>query len=91
MIQPISTENAIVKGCRVAYGVYGSGKPVVLIHGTPSSSLIWRNIVPKLVDTGYKVHVFDLLGFGLSERPWDRTVDTSMTGQVPILEGLMRL
>ncbi|KAM0253766.1 hypothetical protein ACHAP5_000344 [Fusarium lateritium] len=90
MIQPIAAENTIIKGCRVAYGVYGSGKPVVLLHGTPSSSLIWRNIVPKLVDSGYKVHVFDLLGFGLSERPWDPTVDTSMTGQVPILEGLMK-
>ncbi|KAI1029829.1 hypothetical protein LB503_008138 [Fusarium chuoi] len=91
MVKPIVTENALIKGSRVAYGVYGTGKPVVLIHGTPSSSLIWRNIAPKLVDGGYKVHVFDLLGFGLSERPWDSAVDTSMTGQVAILEGLLEL
>jgi pimeloyl-ACP methyl ester carboxylesterase len=91
MVKPIVTENALVKGSRVAYGVYGTGNSVVLIHGTPSSSLIWRNIVPKLVDGGYKVHVFDLLGFGLSERPWDSAVDTSMTGQVAILEGLLEL
>lgn len=91
MVQPIATENALINGSRVAYGVYGTGKPVVLLHGTPSSSLIWRNIVPKLVDTGYKVHVFDLLGFGFSERPWNPTVDTSMTGQVSVLEGLLKL
>ncbi|KAF4982211.1 hypothetical protein FZEAL_2095 [Fusarium zealandicum] len=91
MVQPIVTENALIKGSRVAYGVYGTGTPVVLLHGTPSSSLIWRNITPKLVAAGFKVHVFDLLGYGLSERPWDSTVDTSMTGQVPILEGLLEL
>jgi pimeloyl-ACP methyl ester carboxylesterase len=89
MVQPIATANTLVKGSRIAYGVYGEGRPVVLVHGTPSSSLIWRNIVPQLVSSGYKVHVYDLLGYGLSERPWDRTVDTSMTGQVAILEGLL--
>ena len=52
MVKPIATENTLIDGSRVAYGVYGTGKPVVLLHGTPSSSLIWRNIVPKLVDAG---------------------------------------
>ncbi|KAF5020238.1 hypothetical protein F66182_7755 [Fusarium sp. NRRL 66182] len=89
MVQPVATENALIHGNRLAYGVFGTGKPVVLLHGTPSSSLIWRNIVPKLVDVGFKVHLFDLLGFGLSERPWNPAVDTSMTGQVSILEGLL--
>ncbi|KAJ5099411.1 pisatin demethylase [Penicillium argentinense] len=91
MVQPIVTENTIIQGCRIAYGVHGSGKPAVLLHGTPSSSIIWRNIVPKLVEAGFKVHVFDLLGYGLSERPWDPSVDTSMTGQVTILESLLSL
>ncbi|KAF5229564.1 hypothetical protein FAUST_10373 [Fusarium austroamericanum] len=91
MLQPIATENSLISGSRVAYGIYGKGNPVVLLHGTPSSSLIWRNIVPKLIDAGYKVHLFDLLGFGLSERPWNLAVDTSMTGQVSILEGLLEL
>ena len=60
-----------------------------MLHGTPSSSLIWRNIVPRLTEAGFKVHVFDLLGYGISERPWDSSVDTSISGQVPILEGLL--
>ncbi|KAH6889355.1 alpha/beta hydrolase fold protein [Thelonectria olida] len=90
-MQPIATEHALIRGNRIAYGVQGSGEPVVLIHGTPSSSLIWRNIIPQLVSSGYKVHYFDLLGFGVSERPWDSAVDTSMTGQIPILEGLLSL
>lgn len=89
MVQPIATHNVLIQGHRIAYGVYGHGKPVILIHGTPSSSLIWRNIYPSLVENGFKVHVFDLLGFGLSERPWNPKVDTSMSSQVPVLEGLL--
>lgn len=85
---PIVDQHTIVNGSRIAHGVRGSGEPVVLIHGTPSSSYIWRNVLPGLVEAGFKVHVFDLLGYGLSERPWSREVDTSVTGQVPVLEGL---
>ena len=82
-------ENILVNGHRIAHGSHGKGEPVVLIHGTPSSSYIWRNVVPDLVAAGYKVHLFDLLGFGFSERPWDQSVDTSVSGQVPILQALL--
>ena len=85
----IVDQHAIIRNTRIAYGVHGEGDPVVLIHGTPSSSYIWRNIVPPLVATGNKVHVYDLLGYGLSERPCDPTIDTSVTAQVPILNGLL--
>jgi len=82
-------ENVLIDGKRISYGRHGKGDPVVLLHGTPSSSFIWRNIVPKLVRKGHKVHLYDLLGYGLSERPWDTEVDTSVTGQVPILLRLL--
>ena len=82
-------QHAIVNGARIAHGAHGAGDPVVLIHGTPSSSYIWRDILPPLVAGGYKAHVFDLLGYGLSERPHDPDIDTSVTGQVPVLEGLL--
>lgn len=88
-MEPIATQHALINNTRIAHGVYGIGEPVVLLHGTPSSSFIWRNIVPNLVNSGYKVHVFDLLGYGLSERPWDSSVDTSISGQVPILIGML--
>lgn len=89
-VKPIATENALINGHRISYGVFGNGEPVVLIHGTPSSSLIWRNIIPHLTKAGFKVHIFDLLGYGLSERPWDAKVDTSISGQVLILESLLK-
>lgn len=85
----LADENALIAGQRIACATIGSGEPVVLIHGTPSSSYIWRNVAPKLVEAGHKVHLFDLLGFGASERPFDRAVDTSVSGQVPILKDLM--
>ncbi|GAB1191011.1 alpha/beta hydrolase [Aspergillus pseudonomiae] len=89
-MQPIARENVLIDGNRVAYGIYGTGAPVVLLHGTPSSSLIWRNVIPQLTNAGFKAYVFDLLGYGVSERPWDPRIDTSMTGQVSILEGLLK-
>lgn len=89
-LEPLASQNVLINGSRVAYGVYGTGDPVLLIHGTPSSSLIWRNIVPDLTAAGYKVHLFDLLGYGCSERPWDQNADTSISGQVPIVEELVR-
>lgn len=82
-------QNTIVNGHRVAYGIMGSGEPVVFIHGTPSSSYIWRNVAPNLADEGFSVHIYDLLGYGRSERPYDQAVDTSVSGQVPILKQLM--
>jgi pimeloyl-ACP methyl ester carboxylesterase len=84
-------QHCVINGHRIAHGVHGNGDPVVLMHGTPSSSYIWRNVLPTLVAAGYKVHVYDLLGFGLSERPHDAQVDTSVTGQVPIFEALLEV
>ena len=82
-------DDVLIRGNRIAYGVHGNGEPVVLVHGTPFFSHIWRRILPILVDSGFKVHVYDLLGFGYSERPQDRTVDTSVSGQLPVLLDLL--
>lgn len=52
-----------VAGGEVAAGVFGEGPPVVLVHGTPASSYLWRNVVPVL-SRAHTVYVWDLLGFG---------------------------
>lgn len=54
------------EGQRVAYDVLGEGSPVVMVHGTPFSSYVWRNIARELARE-YRVFVFDLLGYGQSE------------------------
>ncbi|MDO0934233.1 alpha/beta hydrolase [Streptomyces sp. DG2A-72] len=49
----------------IATAVFGEGPPVVLVHGTPACSYLWRNVVPTLA-RHHTVHVWDLLGFGES-------------------------
>ena len=49
----------------------GSGSAVVLLHGFPDSSALWRHQIPVLVEAGYRVIVPDLRGFGASDRPAD--------------------
>ena len=73
-------------GSRVAYDVWGSGPPVVLVHGTPSWSYLWRNIVPVLTDQ-FTVYVFDLFGYGDSEA--EEGQDVSIAVQSRLLTELI--
>jgi len=41
----------LVEGHRLAYLDEGDGPPVLLIYGIPTSSLLWRDIVPALAET----------------------------------------
>lgn len=45
------------------------GPPVVLLHGWPDSSRVWRHQVPALTGAGFRVVAPDLRGFGGSDRP----------------------
>lgn len=72
----ILTHNIIIDGFRMAYGIKGEGEPIVLIHGPPSYSCLWRNVTSELVAAGYTVYLFDLLGYGASERPQYPVTDT---------------
>jgi pimeloyl-ACP methyl ester carboxylesterase len=46
----------------------GEGRPVLLLHGFPDSSHLWRNQIPALVGAGFRVVAPDLRGFGESEK-----------------------
>jgi pimeloyl-ACP methyl ester carboxylesterase len=45
----------------------GDGPPIVLVHGTPYSSFLWRDVAPALARSGRRVYVFDHLGYGQSD------------------------
>lgn len=47
----------------------GEGDPVVLLHGVPVSSYLYRKVVPALADRGLRGIAFDFPGLGLAERP----------------------
>ena len=70
----------------VAYDVLGFGPPLLLVHGTPTSSFIWRNVALRLADR-YTVYAFDLPGFGQSVRGED--LDVSISGQARLLAELV--
>ena len=73
-------------GGRVAYDVFGSGEPVVLIHGTPSSSYLWRGVAEGLSGRR-EVYVYDLLGYGASEKREGQ--DVSIAAQTELLVELL--
>jgi pimeloyl-ACP methyl ester carboxylesterase len=52
---------------QVRWARFGAGAPVVLVHGTPYSSFLWREIAPALA-ADRAVYVFDHLGYGSSEQ-----------------------
>ncbi|MFI8308906.1 alpha/beta fold hydrolase [Streptomyces sp. NPDC085927] len=81
------TDSLIVDGVRLAYRDRGRGEPVIFIHGTPSHSYEWREVVPHVEAAGFRTVTYDLLGYGLSERPVDR--DTSVAAQTDLLEHLL--
>ena len=56
-----------IKGKQIAYIDEGSGDPIVLLHGNPTSSYLWRNVIPELVGKG-RVIAPDLIGQGDSEK-----------------------
>ena len=45
------------------------GTPVVMIHGNPTWSFMWRKLIPHLVDAGFRAIALDLIGMGRSDKP----------------------
>jgi haloalkane dehalogenase len=56
---------------RLAHLDVGEGAPVVMIHGEPAWSFIWRKAIPPIRDAGYRCVVPDLAGWGRSDKPID--------------------
>ncbi|MGE3597018.1 MAG: haloalkane dehalogenase [Dehalococcoidia bacterium] len=56
-----------VEGRQMAYVEMGTGRPIVFQHGNPTSSYLWRNILPKLSQFGRCIAV-DLIGMGDSDK-----------------------
>ena len=56
-------------GLRMAYVDEGSGPVVLLLHGEPSWSYLYRTMIPVLVEAGYRCVAPDLIGFGRSDKP----------------------
>jgi haloalkane dehalogenase len=72
---PFTKQFVDVDGIRMAYVDEGTGDPIVLLHGNPTSSYLWRNVVPHLLPLGRCV-VPDLVGMGDSAKLADPGPDS---------------
>jgi pimeloyl-ACP methyl ester carboxylesterase len=64
----------------IAWDRFGQGPPVVLVHGTPWSSWMWRRVARDLA-ASFTVYAFDLLGFGASDKRAGQDVSLAAHGQ----------
>jgi haloalkane dehalogenase len=64
---PYEKQRRRVLGCNMAYVEVGEGDPIVLLHGNPTSSYLWRNVLPHLQPHGCCIAP-DLIGMGDSDK-----------------------
>ena len=67
MIAALTKSYVEVGGRRMAYHERGDGRPILLLHGNPTSSYLWRDVLPPLEGLG-RLIVPDLIGMGDSEK-----------------------
>jgi len=65
---PFASKFVDVKGTRMHYIDEGAGNPVLFLHGNPTSSYLWRNVIPHVQPLGRMIAP-DLIGMGKSDRP----------------------
>ena len=83
---PFAPHYRDVGGLRMAHIDEGDGAPVVMWHGEPTWSFLWRKVLPPVRDAGHRVICPDLIGFGRSDKPtemgwysYDRHVEYAST------------
>ena len=79
------------EGLRLAYLDEGEGRPIVLFHGEPSWSFLYRKIIAELLKKGYRCIAIDLPGFGRSDKPTDiawYTYDRHTAAAASVVEAL---
>ena len=88
---PFAPNYVEVLGYRLHYVDEGpeDGPPILLLHGQPSWSYLYRHMIPPLAERGYRVVVPDLVGFGKSDKPL-RQDDYSHQMHVDVITAFVR-
>jgi haloalkane dehalogenase len=71
-----------IYGAKMHYTEAGEGDPILFLHGVPTSSYLWRNVVPHLTSLGKCIAV-DLIGFGQSAKP---NIDYTISDHIKYIE-----
>lgn len=72
---PLAKQTVDVRGRRMAYHARGEGPPILFLHGNPTSSYLWRDVIPELEGHG-RLIAPDLIGMGDSDKLPDPQPDT---------------
>ncbi len=84
-LAPMPKSRRNIHGSDMAYVDQGSGRPIVFLHGNPTSSYLWRNIIPYVTDT-HRAIAPDMIGMGDSAKP---DIDYTYEEQAAHLHGLL--
>ena len=84
--EKMAMKRVTVEGTDIRYVEQGEGKPIVLVHGIPTSSYLWRDMIGELAVHG-RVIALDLPGFGFSDPPPEG--DYSIATYARLLEGFL--
>lgn len=76
-----------VKGQNIHYVEQGEGSPVLFIHGNPTTSYLWRNVIPAVSNNSRAV-ALDLIGMGQSDKP---DIPYSFADHYDFVEGFIEL
>jgi pimeloyl-ACP methyl ester carboxylesterase len=89
---PYDYQYVEIDGLRQAYAEAGpaNGPVVLLLHGQPSWSYLYRKMIPVLADAGYRVIAMDHIGMGRSDKPLDIN-DYSYLGHADRLEQFIQI
>jgi len=82
---PFESHYVEVLGSKMHYIDEGEGDPILFLHGNPTSSYLWRNIVPYVSDDG-RIIAVDLIGMGKSDKP---DIDYRFVDHAKYLEGFI--
>ena len=82
---PFESKYVSVHGSRMHYVDEGTGDPILFLHGNPTSSYLWRNIIPYVTSLGRAIAP-DLIGMGKSDKP---PLDYRYHDQYKYLEGFI--
>lgn len=83
---PFESKFVEVHGAALHYVELGEGDPILFLHGNPTSSYLWRNILPYLQSQG-RVIALDNIGFGKSSKP---QIEYKFRDHIRYLEGFIK-
>jgi haloalkane dehalogenase len=75
-----------IDGNQIHYVETGQGRPILFLHGVPTSSYIWRNVMPHVATLGRCI-ALDLIGFGRSAKP---AITYSITDHIYYVEQFIK-